>query len=334
MPFFSSDTPHDGEADWETASEKDIYYCYRLILDREPDADGWITYTSAIKSGMSVQNMVASFLSSVEFRNRQITQEASRSTTQIVDLGSFKILVPSDDSSVARSIIEAHQYEPHVTAAIRRVLKPGMVFVDVGANIGYLSLIAAREVGSGGKVISFEPGQYFCKLLYLSAKLNGFANVEIYPFAVADQRKNVIYDETHGSGGSISQFDVNLETTALRHIVHALTLDDVLRDEERVHLIKMDIEGAEHLALQGSKNILKSHRPTIISEFSPAGLRNVSGVSGRDFLRELIDAQYDISILEFDNQVIDCGDDIEKVLQRFDKRETSHIDLLMIPKSK
>ena len=333
MPFFSSDSEHDGESDWETASEKDIYYCYRLILDREPDADGWITYTSAIKSGMSVRNMVASFLNSVEFRNRQITQEASRSTTRIVNLGGFKILVPSDDSPVARSIIEAHQYEPHITAAIQRVLKPGMVFVDVGANIGYLSLIAAREVGASGKVISFEPGQHFCKLLYLSAKLNGFSNIEIYPFAVADQRKNVIYDETHGSG-SISLFDVNLETTSLRHIVSALTLDDVLRDEESVDLIKMDIEGAEHLALQGAKNILKSHHPTIISEFSPAGLQSVSGVSGKDFLRALIDAQYDISILEFDNQVINCGDDIEKVLLRFDRRETSHIDLLMVPKSK
>jgi FkbM family methyltransferase len=328
---FSSDTEHDGEADWAIASEKDIYYCYRLILDREPDADGWITYTSAIKSGMSVQNMVASFLSSVEFRNRQITQEALRLTTQVVDVGEFKILVPSDDSPIARSIIDAHQYEPHITAAIRRVLKPEMVFVDVGANIGYLSLIAAGVVGSRGKVISFEPGQHFCKLLYLSAKLNGFANIEIYPFAVADQRKNVIYDETHGSG-SISQFDVNLETTSLRHIAAALTLDDVLRDEKSIHLIKMDIEGAEHLALRGAKNILKSHRPIIISEFSPAGLQSVSGVSGKDFLRGLIDAQYDISILEFDNQVIDCGDDIERVLQRFDKRETSHIDLLMTPK--
>ncbi|HEV7375552.1 MAG TPA: FkbM family methyltransferase [Pyrinomonadaceae bacterium] len=333
MRFFPSDTQHDGEADWETASEKDIYYCYRLILNREPDEDGWITYTSNIKSGMSVQKMVASFLNSVEFRNRQITQEASRSITQIVDVGGFKILVPSDDSPIAQSIIETRQYEPHITAAIQRVLKPGMVFVDVGANIGYLSLIAAREVGRSGKVISFEPGQHFCKLLYLSAKLNGFANIEIYPFAVADRRKNVIYDETHGSG-SISLFDVNLETTSLRHIVSALTLDDVLRDEESVDLIKMDIEGAEHLALQGSKNILKSHRPIIISEFSPAGLQSVSGVSGKDFLRGLIDAQYDISILEFDNQVIDCGDDIEKVLQRFDRRETSHIDLLMVPKSK
>jgi FkbM family methyltransferase len=333
MPFFSSDTEHDGEFDWNTASEKDIYYCYRLILDREPDADGWITYTSNIKSGMSVQNMVASFLNSVEFRNRQINQEASRSTTQIVDLGIFKILVPSDDSPIAQSIIEARQYEPHITAAIRRILRPGMIFVDVGANIGYLSLIAAQAVGSSGKVISFEPGQHFCKLLYMSAKLNGFANIEIYPFAVADQRKMVVYDETHGSG-SISRFDVNLETTPLRHIVSAVTLDDVLRDEESVHLIKMDIEGAEHLALQGSKKILKSHRPTIISEFSPAGLQNVSGVSGKEFLRELIVAQYDISILEFDNQVIECGDDIERALQRFDRRDTSHIDLLMTPKSK
>ncbi|MDT5123117.1 MAG: hypothetical protein QOC96_2599 [Acidobacteriota bacterium] len=330
---FSSHTEHATEPNWETASEEDIYYCYRLILNREPDPDGWITYTSAIKSGTSVQSLVASFLNSVEFRNRQLDQENVRSTIQLIELDGFKIFVPSQDSPVARAIIEAHQYEPHITAVIRRVLKPGMVFVDVGANIGYLSLIAALEVGKSGKVISFEPSQFFCKLLYMSAKGNGLSNIEIYPFAVADQRKTVIYDETHGNG-IISQFDVNLESIASRHIVPALRLDDVLRDEESVNLIKMDVEGAEYLVLRGSENILKSHRPIIISEFSPAGLRSVSGVSDQDFLNELINAGYDISILEFDHQLIECEDNIEKVLRRFDKRDTSHIDLLMIPKSK
>ncbi len=317
--------------DWQIATEKDIYYCYRLFLDREPEADGWTTYANNIRTGMSVQSLVASFLNSVEFRNRQSAQAAVESTPLLVEAETFKIYVAPSGSPVASPIIEGRPYEPHVVAAIRRLLKPGMVFVDVGASIGYLSLVAAHEVENVGKVICFEPDLYNCKLLYLSAKVNGFANVEIYPFAIADKSRNVIFDSMQGNG-VISDFDVNLESTPMRFVVRALPLDQILRDEESIHVLKMDVEGAEYMVLRGAANTLKRTRPVIISEFSPAGLRNVSGVSGQEFLRLLVDEGYDISVLGFDNQVIDCGDDIEKVLRYQSEMLTSHVDLVAFPK--
>jgi FkbM family methyltransferase len=206
-----------------------------------------------------------------------------------------------------------------------------MVFVDVGASIGYLSMVAAREVGSEGKVICFEPDPYNCKLLYLSAKINEFANVEIYPFALADKNRNVIFDSMQGNG-VISDFDINLESTPMRFVVRALTLDQILRDEESIHLLKMDVEGAEYMVLRGAVKTLKQQRPVIISEFSPAGLRNVSGVSGQEFLQLLVDEGYDISVLTFDKEVIDCGDDIEQVLRYYSELGTSHIDIVAFPK--
>jgi FkbM family methyltransferase len=323
--------PMTDSGEWKTATERDIYYCYRLFLDREPDADGWTTYVTNIKTGMSVQSLAASFLNSVEFRNRQSVQAAAESTPLLVETETFKIYVAPSGSPVASPVIEGRPYEPHVVAAIRRWLKPGMVFVDVGASIGYLSLVAAREVGSEGKIICFEPDPYNCKLLYLSAKVNEFANVEIYPFAIADKSRNVIFDSMQGNG-VISDFDVNLESTPMRFVVRAMPLDQVLRDEESIHVLKMDVEGAEYMALRGAANTLKQHRPVIISEFSPAGLRNVSGVSGEEFLRLLIDEGYDISVLGFDTGVIDCGDDIAKVLRCYSEMLTSHIDIMAIPK--
>lgn len=318
-------------SDWKVATEADIYYCYRLFLDREPDADGWTTYVNNIKTGMSVQSLVASFLNSVEFRNRQSAQSDVESNPLLVETETFKIYVAPSGSPVTSPIIEGRPYEPHVVAAMRRLLKPGMVFVDVGASIGYLSLAAAHEVGSVGKVICFEPDLYNCKLLYLSAKVNGFANVEIYPFAIADKSRNVIFDSMQGNG-VISDFDVNLESTPMRFVVRAMPLDLVLRDEESIHVLKMDVEGAEYMVLRGAAKTLKQHRPVIISEFSPAGLRNVSGVSGEEFLRLLVDESYDISVLGFDTDVIDCGDDIEKVLSCQSEMLTSHIDIVALPK--
>jgi FkbM family methyltransferase len=317
--------------DWKLATESDIYYCYRLFLDREPDADGWTTYTTNIKTGMSVQSLVASFLNSVEFRNRQSAQSSAESTPLLLAAEDFRIYVSPTGSPVASPIIEGRPYEPHVAAAMRRLLKPGMVFVDVGASIGYLSMVAARAVGSEGKVICFEPDPYNCKLLYLSAKINGFENVEIYPFALADRSRNVIFDSMQGNG-VISDFDVNLASTPLRFVVRALPLDQILRDEASIHALKMDVEGAEYMVLRGGARTLKEHRPIIFSEFSPAGLRNVSGVSGQDFLRLLVDAGYDISVLGFEHEVIECGDDIERVWRYYDELLTSHIDIVALPK--
>jgi len=318
-------------SDWKTATEADIYNCYRLFLDREPDTDGWTTYVTNINAGMSVQSLVASFLNSVEFRNKQSVQSAVESTPLLVEVEAFKIYVSPSGSPVASPLIEGRPYEPHVVAAMRRLLKPGMVFVDVGASIGYLSMVAAHAVGVQGKVICFEPDPYNCKLLYLSAKINGFANVEIYPLAVADKSRNVIFDSMQGNG-VISNFDVNLESTPMRFVVRTLPLDQILRDEESIHVLKMDVEGAEYMVLRGAANTLKRQRPVILSEFSPAGLQNVSGVSGQEFLRLLIDEGYDISVLGFDNEVIDCGDDIERVFRHYSELLTSHIDIVAFPR--
>jgi FkbM family methyltransferase len=316
--------------DWKTATERDIYYCYRLILDREPDVDGWNTFTTNVEHGMSVQSLVSCFLNSAEFRNKQAIRSSGLSPV-LVELDAFKIYVYPPDSPTARSIIDGHTYEPHVTAAIERLVKPGMVFVDIGANLGYLSLVAARVVGERGKVICFEPNQENCKLIYLSAKLNGFENIEIYPFALADENKAVIYDDMEGNG-IISAFDSNLESTPLRSIVRALTLDSALRDEDSIDVLKMDIEGAEYMVMRGAAGVLKRHRPVILSEFSPPGLHNVSGVSGEEFLRLFVAARYDISVLGFDNEVIECGDDIEKVFRYYTEQRTSHIDIVAFPR--
>ena len=315
---------------WSTATESDIYYCYRLILDREPDVDGWNNFSTNIKHGMSLQNLVSCFINSAEFRNKQ-TARSSDLRPVLVELEAFKIYVYPPDSPTAQSIMQARQHEPHVTAAIERVLQPGMVFVDVGANLGYLSLVAARRVGGDGKVICFEPHQDLCKLIYMSAKINGFENIEIYPFALADENKAVIYDDMQGNG-VISQFDANLETTPLRSIVRALTIDSALRDEGVIHALKMDVEGAEYMVLRGAARVLKKHRPVIFSEFSPPGLRNVSGVAGQEFLRLLIDEDYEITVLGFDMEVIQCGDDVEKVLGYYSEQRTSHIDIMALPK--
>ncbi|MDQ3686861.1 MAG: FkbM family methyltransferase [Acidobacteriota bacterium] len=206
-----------------------------------------------------------------------------------------------------------------------------MVFVDVGANLGYLSLVAARAVGAGGKVICFEPNQMNCGLLYISAKANGFENIEIHPFAVTDTCKSVIYDDINGNG-VISEVGAEFAFLPTRYIAMAVTLDHALRDEKQVHVIKMDVEGAEYLVLQGARKLLAAHRPTILSELSPGGLANVSKVSDRDYIQMLVGEGYDISVLREDGDVADCGTDVSKALNHVHQRRESHIDIMALPR--
>lgn len=315
----------------EAANEEDVYNCYRLLLGRTPERDGWNTWASAVKSGTtSIKTLVLGFLSSPEFKNRNIFPSIGETKYALVDLNTFKIYVPTDDWAVGKTILEQKSYEPHVTSTIKTILSSGMVFVDIGANIGYFTLMAAAIVGTTGKVFSFEPNQHNCQCLYLSAKHNSFDNIDIYPFAVAEQKTSFVYDNL-GTNGVISEFDDNLSTLESRTLVRSVVLDEVLHNVERIDLIKIDIEGAEFRALEGANNIIQRHRPIILSEFSPPALQNVSRVSGEKYLQKLTLERYYISVIEGSERLTECADDIDKVMKIFDHHQSSHIDIIAYP---
>lgn len=76
--------------------------------------------------------------------------------------------------------------EPRTTALFERILRPGDTYVDVGAHVGYLSLVAARLVGEDGRIFAIDPQPYNCAKILTNAELNGFANVTVIAAAVAE----------------------------------------------------------------------------------------------------------------------------------------------------
>ena len=81
------------------------------------------------------------------------------------------------DASVGKPILHNRTYEPHVTAFMRRQLKPGMNVIDVGANIGYFTVLASKLVGDTGSVLAFEPNSENARLILLDVELNNLKNV-------------------------------------------------------------------------------------------------------------------------------------------------------------
>ena len=312
----------------DKSTEKDIYYCFRLLLGRNPSEVEWKGHKSL--AGNDLKDVVSNYLTSPEFKSRKLGT-LSNTEHVLVDLKDYKMYVSLSDTAVGLTIYRTKSYEPHVTKAITEKLKSGMVFVDIGANIGYFSLLAANLIGPDGKVLAFEPYQYNVKLLYLNARINGFENIEINPCALADKRSLFAYDNM-ASNGVISELNADLDTLLSTTLVSSVTIDEVLQNANRMDIIKIDVEGAEYLALSGGNKLLKRHRPIIYSEFAPPSLQVVSKVSAETYLRLLlVDDNYNISVLDTSGDFIDCKRDINKVIKCFEDAASDHIDLVAYP---
>jgi len=312
------------------ATEDDIFYCYRLVLGREPDQNGFDNYSAVIKTRhTSITDLFRMFLTSAEFKNRNLLPKEDGAEPVLAELPSFRLYVSPSDWAVGKPILESRVHEPHVTGILKHILAPGMTLLDIGANIGYFTMLARSIVGQTGKVWAFEPNPLNCTLLHLSLAANSFQDVEIFPFALADSPRLFVYD-AQGSNGTITPYGGDPAALSARTVIRSVVLDDVLRPD-RCDVLKIDVEGAEFLALQGGVNLIRTHHPVIFTEFSPPALRNVSGVSGEQYLQFLFSEGYRVNVINATSALVECGDDSGKVMKHFENAHVSHIDLLAIP---
>lgn len=164
------------------------------------------------------------------------------------------------------------------------LLQPGMVVADVGANVGVYALLAAERVGAAGRVYAFEPDPDNFALLEKNIAVNGYERiVTAHQAAVADRagRLTLYRRPEHHGDHRIYQ-----PAGAVREGVEVpvTTLDALLSEVSRLDVVKLDIQGAEWLALQGmSAAIAANPRMAILSEFWPEGLTQC-GADPRAFL--------------------------------------------------
>lgn len=238
----------------------------------------------------------------------------------------FKMYVRLDDWSVGLRIAIKRNYEGHVTTLMRPLLQPGMVVVDVGASIGFYTLLAASHVGEDGRVLAFEPSFGSCELLRMSIAANGFGNVTVHRVAVADFDGVVGY-ATGGSNGVINRDDPG----SFPLQVPAVKLDTFLQSEPRIDLIKMDIEGAEGLALAGMKQLLARDHPLVFTEFSPRALQARSGISPEAFLDSLRDIGYDLHVIRRTSGQNEAPQSNDEIMADYISYDSHHLDLVAHP---
>jgi FkbM family methyltransferase len=157
--------------------------------------------------------------------------------------------------------------EMEVQKTLAENLRPGMVFYDLGANIGLFSMLAARAVGPTGHVFSFEPDAAIAARLKRNVARNEFQNVTIVPKGVWSASKRQAFAPSdssspdHGTGSFVGGGNPTITV-----LLECVALDDFVREARAPQAIKCDVEGAELEVLRGAENTLRTHRPWILCE--------------------------------------------------------------------
>jgi FkbM family methyltransferase len=290
----------------EPATMADVVACYRLLLGRQPDSAGLRHYRERLRqSGLSVGQVVQEFLGSVEFSRgqgltlarRRRSGEAPSEVVRTVE--GFSLNVDPADFAVGHTIARTGSYEPEVSAVLRQVLRPGQTFVDIGANLGWFSLLGASVVGPKGQVVAIEPNPLNVALLRKSAAENGFGNISAICVALGEAPGAAAL-ETDGSNGRVVPVAGPPEgPIEASFVVACWPLDKVLASAglERVDVIKLDVEGAEPLVLRGGVATITRDRPSIITEFYPLALEGAPWGSAAGYLEELRHLGYELHVI-------------------------------------
>lgn len=191
----------------------------------------------------------------------------------------YKFFYLEDDRYIGQRIA-LEKYEPYETKLILRQAKRGDVVVDVGANIGYYTILLADKVGKNGKVYAFEPDITNFDILVKNIKENKLENVVAVNAAVGRKSEKKILYKSEENLGDHKLYDqnppVDKSTSSLKkggslrtkEEVKIIKLDDYLADV-KVDLMKIDTQGWEPEVIGGAMKIIKRDKPIMFLEYSP-----------------------------------------------------------------
>jgi FkbM family methyltransferase len=213
------------------------------------------------------------------------TYWATRPQSTVVQ-GNRIMLNPNDAGSLSYDLIVHGEFEPFETELFVQSAHAGGVIIDIGANVGYYTVLAA-SASEVEAILAFEPDPTNFALLEQNVRANGYSTVEAFQVAVADEDKEIaLYLSEDNSGDHRSYWIADREIVSIK----AVRLDSFVQTSSAVaSVIKMDIQGSEFNAAQGMKDLIdRSHHLALFSEFWPEGLSDAG--TGADEYFSLLEA--------------------------------------------
>ena len=273
----------------------DAFFAYRLFLGRNPDPNTELPDLLGRKG--TLREFLTSLQSSDEFGRLGGFMPAQK--LLMAETEGFRFWFNTSDREMG-VLMAMGAYEPPTVSLLRKLVKPGMHCIDLGAQTGFYTCLMAQCVGDGGLVHSFEPMAANYDMLTRNVQENRIENrVKGYPLAGSDKAGSV---EVSMLSNMIVVGDVQ---GASRSSIQTVRVDDLVK--EPIHVIKMDIEGHEPAAIAGMAGIISAHKPVIVTEANEYWLRTCSNSSANAYLDSLIAFGYDVFREEDLNTVLPAG---------------------------
>jgi FkbM family methyltransferase len=224
-------------------------------------------------------------------------------------------------------VVTTKSYEPEIVKLCMKYIDKNKDMIDVGANIGFFTVLFAKHIEDGNKVLSIEPTKNGITYLRCNIALNEIEKkVDIFEGAASNINGTAMIEtiegkEEYSSLGNIKYPGFEKERFSKEKVV-CVTLDTLVKEKKsNPGFIKIDVEGSEHLVIQGARHILLKNRPIILSEICESFLSK-SGSSARELV-ELI-SSYNYRVYDVDNPSV--------VLKKGAKRFPVSSNIICFPK--
>ncbi|MBN1804566.1 MAG: FkbM family methyltransferase [Sedimentisphaerales bacterium] len=240
----------------------------------------------------------------------------------LVNIQGNRVYVNAEDRGVAPMLLMDGEMEEYETQLFRSIVKEGMVVADIGANIGYYTLIAARLVGDSGRVYAFEPEPMTFDLLCRNVEMNCSTNVIPVRKAISNRcsRAKFWVDKTgiaisSFSKGNVLSFESKETSKNLTcSDVETIALDEFFETSVGstiLDFLKVDTQGAEGLIVEGAEKILRNNDVHMLMEFWPQGLRNV-GTDPSKLLWNLESYGFQVKLINERNRTLEPIENIDE----------------------
>ncbi len=174
--------------------------------------------------------------------------------------------ISTKKNSMSKSLILQEHTESNETKFLKKIIKPGHIVLDVGANMGWYSIHFSKWVGQSGKIFAFEPVPEIYEELTSNINLNFCQNIIVFNCALGNQNESVLFnvsDFEGGSGASSENLKFGKEIKVSKR-----KLDDVMNEQnlDNIDFLKIDIEGGELNMLKGAEKLIEKYKPKLLLE--------------------------------------------------------------------
>lgn len=327
-------------SDFDDENLKDsIRKHYLIILKREPDPIGLNFHLKRIKNNeIALADLPNILKNSLEYQEKQKESGKNKGSIILGDdvllddvtikkIGDNFLLIDKNDKPTLEAFSQKN-YEKTSSNALKKLLKKGMTAINIGANIGYFTLLMAKYVGPKGRVFAFEPSLRTSKILEKNMEINGCSNVTVIPKGVSNKVGK--FDLWAGSGSVfnfVSKKAPKHDPRLYKTSIDITTIDEFLKEKNlKVDFIQIDAEGSEKYIFEGMKKTLEKNPDLeLIIEYNPFTLE-LAGTSGEELLELVSKLGFHIHLIDETSEMIQPVKK-EKILQDFEKPKVANLFL-------